>query len=189
MALLIFDIAASIADCVCTELKRPRPDAEDPEAPGWAGDCVVHPGAVVAFERCCDKGGSQSWVTALDGQPTVSFPIPDPIGLSSSCNDGHTYIQRYEVGALRCVCWGDDDGKPCSSDVKEQDAFKVIGDLTAILTALECCFNDDNIASNPCHDRQWRLQEYHLVGPEGVCAGAVATIAVEVSAPCCPEEG
>jgi hypothetical protein len=175
MANVIFDIAAALSDCICVELKRKRPEAEDPAAEGWSGDCCVHPGSGVAFERCCD-GNAQAWVTALDGLPTVSFPTPDGQGLSN-CDDGHTFVQRYELGALRCVAWGGDDGTPPNCERKEQDALNVMGDLTALLRAVQCCLDND--------DRQWRLQEYHLIGPEGVCVASVVTIAVEVPAPCC----
>lgn len=167
-----FAIAADLAQCVESALK-----AEDRGEDVWAGECCVRPGSQVAWDTCCE-GAGQAWVVMQTGYPTTTFPIMDTATSETSCTTGIvSLVLNFEIGVLRCVCA---DG--CDCDDHELAASRIMGDLGAILNALNCCFQ---AATDDC-DKGWRLNMMEMLGPQGGCAGVKVHIAVNTDYPCCP---
>lgn len=169
-----FALASALTACICPLLK-----SEDrPEAQRWDGDCCIYPGpGPAAWDNCCETNG-QLTITVLPGFPSSTFPNQDQTP-RNGCG-ALAQAVGFEITVLRCVCAMQENGEPCTCEQREQDAANILGDLTAVLTGINCCFADQY------EDEEWFLNGWRLVGPEGGCGGAVVTVTVEMDNPCCP---
>jgi hypothetical protein len=82
----------------------------------------------------------------------------------ASC--GTLWGADVDLYVLRCVRSVDESGNPPTGGQIDEDAFNVIADATALLSALTC---DSSIGG--CSSRG--LDGYRLVGPKGGCLAVV----------------
>lgn len=173
MALNTFDpmvIAALISDCVCAALVEQNPDVEVA--------CCIRPGSQISFDSCPEDGTVNSWVALQSGYPTITFPNQDASSTTTSCDQGTSMALAYEIGVVRGAC-----SDFCACDIAEATAAQIFGDLNAVLKALACCL--DLADPYDQDDKNWRLQNFALFGPEGGCAGVKINILVHAAFPCC----
>lgn len=143
-----------LLDCAADELDR-LPEV-DPALDGAPERRYVAPGAVVAWDNCCDGQlvvrVARAWPanpfpTKVLAQVPCSYPIAVQIGLS----------------IVRCVAVLDDRGRAPSADETHADGHQMVSDMGALLRAIECCLDED--AGDTVID-QWAP-----LGPNGGCAG------------------
>lgn len=180
MAFDVEAVAVALLGCVCTELAKPRTD--DPDLPGWVGECCVLPGNQAMIVDCCPTGG-QAWVVLQNSYPTTRFPAQD-VGSSQAKCGQIGFATIFEIGVTRCVCVAQDDGSDCTCDEKEQDASNIFADLKATLTGIICCFTQSGLVG--CDEDDFRIMSFSPLANQGGCGGHTVTVAVLQPMPCCP---
>lgn len=174
-----FAIAMQISDCVCVALKDPARGAEV-----WSGDCCIIAGGSGSWDNCCESAGTM-WVAMVGGYPTNAFPAQARTPLTNCIGTATSQAVDFEIGVVRCVCTMQEDGSDCGCEQRERDAHAVMGDLSAVLSALACCF-DDSVSSNSVCDSPWILNSWRSLGRMGGCAGIAVSITLETDSICCP---
>lgn len=166
-----FTTATKLTDCICPVLK-----SEDREEDAWTGHCCVWPGNSSSLASCCESGGSLS-VNVVNGWPTTTFPNQE--ARPWKCNM-LSWATVYEIKVNRCVGFTTDD---CDCECKERGAYRVLGDLRAVLQGIVCCFSaDDDI--DTC--AQYVINGWQILPAEGGCSGVQVTVTVETDPICCP---
>lgn len=173
-----FTTAASLVDCICAALKSDLRDKED----RWNGECCIFPGGnPPASLQCCEGGGVLS-VNIQSGAPTTRFPAPD--GTADGCGQAiKGMATNYVIKSTRCV------GLPsieCGCDCREKNAYRLLGDLDAMLSGIACCFKPSD---NEYDCTAYVLNSWSLLPASGGCSGVLINITVESDGVCCPEEG
>lgn len=132
-----FDLLVNLAACVQSEIDKKAADqtVTPVTVEIQPGDHVVSP--------ITDEGCSKAWVRLLTGY------MAESVGNESvqDGNCGKLLGLEIEVGILRCMTWGDEDGNPPDAETN-LTAFKAqCEDMDLMLRAINCCeaVNDNGL--------------------------------------------
>lgn len=156
---MIFEAMAELATCLCAELKKDgSPDL---------CFCGLVPGdaAMDQYAGDCETKCGMAWVRLITAYPATGVATPSEV--PGNCNSGLAF--EIEVGAVRCISVGEDDGSPPSAEELLAATDLQIRDMVAMHRAILCCD-----AINP---KDSLLNNYAPVGPTSV-VGGIWTISV-----------
>lgn len=119
---------------------------------------LVAPGALVAFDDCCD---GQVWARLDNIAPTQGSNPANRSGMHG-CSVPH-FLATMELGVTRCAHTVSDRGKAPSAAQITSDGEQSIDDMAALLGVLRCLPDIRAVVS-------WTPQ-----GPEGGCHGGFWT--------------
>lgn len=127
----IFDRLVALAACVCVQLAEDSPDLE-------LCFCGVLPGeGVAAAYGFTEDGhcGGMAWVRMGNTYPSQGVGIPS--ALVGNCN--FELSITIEVGVLRAVEFGDDQGNMPSAEELLGQSAQQYKDMVSLLAAIQCC--------------------------------------------------
>lgn len=160
----VFDRMAALAGCLCRILS----DQE-------RGTCFcgVVPGAdvaVAAASECVDADHGSTcgvaWVRMTSFYPSNGVAVVSERPGNCSTGVGLT----IEMGVVRCVTWGDEQGNGPTDAEMLESAREQYADLMAMRQAVACCGDDDD----------WQIVSYMPSGPDGGILGGTLTLEVEI---------
>lgn len=156
---MIFEALAELATCLCSELTKDG-------SPGLCF-CGLVPGDAAGDQYAgdCEQNG-MAWVRLVTAYPATGVAVPSET--PGNCNDGLGF--EIEVGAMRCISAGEDDGSPPSAEELLAATDLQIRDMMAMRRAILCCD-----ALNP---KDLLLNSYGPIGPAGILVGGVWTLSV-----------
>lgn len=152
----IQELLTDLAACLCVTL-------EDWGLPTPCF-CGVLPGQIVAldyFGGCEDDacGDGMAWVRMAGLYPAAAVGVPQQI--SGNC-DASLGLD-LEIGVMRCISAGENDGSPVSPQELADAAFQQSQEALAMRAAVACC--------SPLTSKQYILGIYTPYGPEGGMVG------------------
>lgn len=161
----VHDLLTDLAACLCVTL-------EDWGLPTPCF-CGVLPGLNVAldyFGGCEDGscGNGMAWVRLNSVYPAIGVGIQS----QTAGNCGTTLGIDIEIGVVRCISAGEDDGGPVPAQELADAAFLQSQDALAMRAAVACCA--------PLTSRDYVLGIYTPYGPEGGAVGGTWTMVVAV---------
>lgn len=168
MSLSLETLSVNLMACVCAAL----------QAAGWQGECCIEPSQNPALDACCGDGG-QAWVALQNIYPSTHFPVSDLQTSPVPCGQVQL-VTQWEIGFTICACAGQDDGSPCSCEIREQNAMDVFKYLEATLAGVLCCFSGSD-----CED--FVISGAAPLPRGGLCAGGTVTLLYGQPMPCCEE--
>ena len=152
---LVFGRLAALASCLCAELKDPINEVPD------VCFCGLIPGNAIPVEYTgdCDDMCGAAWVRLISVYPS------DAIGVivTEPGNCLHGIGIDLEMGIIRCLSVGDEQGNPPPPEELLAATDLAIRDATLMMKALACC------ESIPPKDVV--LGQYQPIGPEGGIIG------------------
>lgn len=136
--------------------------------------CMVYPGETrppMAGCGCeCDDGQGVAWVRYL--RETEILPTTIRKGFGGACqNTGHLQLS-LEAGVYRCVEVPDPDDNSARCDENTADALAREMDKEIVLSVLKCC--------KALEELNVTVVSTGMIGPSGGCAGAFATVTVDL---------
>lgn len=156
-----YPVLIQLAACLEEEIQKRRLPK-----PNFSG---VLPGSMALIEYCGfadDECGGQAWTRQVNEFASTTFPEPDVRALCTS-----PMAFTIEVGVVRCIGVGDDDGSPLTMAEQLAATRLQLADKAAARAAIQCCVGK--------MDLQYNLGEYTPYGPEGGCVGGFWTITVQ----------
>jgi len=159
------ELLTDIAACLCVTLEE------------WGLPptcfCGVLPGQTVAidyFGGCDDEscGNGMAWVrlAALYPAQIVGVPMQTP----GNCDS--TLGMDLEIGVVRCISAGEDDGSPVSPEELAASTYLQSQDALAMRAAMACC--------SPLTSKDFILGAYTPYGPDGLVVGGTWTAVVVI---------
>lgn len=126
----------------------------------------ILPGQLVAFDYCGgDECGGQTWVRLSSLYPSNNFPATDP-----TLNTWGTMAAVIEVGTVRCAPLPDRGDEFPTAEQYLDATREALADMAAMRRAI--CKYLSSI------ERDFILNPYVPVGPEGGCLGGIWTVTV-----------
>lgn len=135
---------------------------------------------LVAWDHCCEQGGGQLRVRAVQTYDTNPFPAP--ASTPSPC--WRTGAVDVEVSVMRCAATMDDRGNPPPDTELDAEAARIHADRMAMLAALKCDFVADGTLDE---DRPMVNVRWQALGPQGGCVGGQVTVTLGLSECPCQE--
>lgn len=142
---------------------------------------LVHlaPGAVPAWDSCCE-GGGQLYLRLGDVVPTGGdgspFPTKDTVQKGVGCGV-RLLAFRLHLGVIRCAHSISNNGSPPTADEMSEDAASAVTDMAILLDVIECTVPELRGIMKVNLDR-WTPQ-----GVSGGCAGGEWTFHIALD-PC-----
>ena len=147
-----------LSNCVCQTL------AVQSEPVCW---CGLYPGALPAWDYCGGCASTtcgMSYISLIGAYPFGGLGVPEN---NAECGSGLGAI--IQVGVLRCLPSGGDDGEPPGVEEMSETSILLFNDMMAVRDAALCCFEDDV-----------QLREYTAAAPQGGCSGGQWTMHIEL---------
>lgn len=159
----LFTRLAGLAECLCREI------AEDPDLPEPCF-CGVVPGdaAISNYAGDCGDVCGMAWVRLMG--LFASTGVTEINALPGNCSGELSAV--VEIGILRCIDNGDDQGNPPPPEELLAATDLQVRDALAMQRALVCCSDID--------PKSWVLGSYSPTGPLGGIYGGTwqATVVV-----------
>lgn len=133
-----------------------------------AGRTLLQPGAVPAWDDCCDRQITVRvlGVTSLRPQGVTNRVA----GFDPSC--GQRWTIAIGVQVIQCVSVPDDRGRAPTPQALTQEANSVLADAELVFKTLTCDLDTDRYRVT--------VVEWMPLGPEGGCAGGEWRVELEV---------
>jgi hypothetical protein len=160
-----YELLTDLAACLCVTL-------EDWGLPPTCF-CGVLPGQSVAldyFGGCEDDscGNGMAWVRLAALYPAMVVGVPN----QTPGNCDTTLGIDFEIGVVRCISAGLDDGEPVPVEELAASTYLQTQDALAMRAAMACC--------SPLTSKDYVLGAYTPYGPEGLVVGGTWTAVVVI---------
>jgi hypothetical protein len=154
------DALQTLASCLCAAVQ-----ASGGPTPCF---CGVVPGDGIAADYACNEGcdGGMAWVRLTSAYPSKVLGAQN----TEEANCNLMLGLDFEVGILRCISAGDEQGNPPSAEELLAASDQQMTDLQTLRVAMTCCGYGKDMIVGP----------YTPVGPEGGLVGGFFTIAIQV---------
>ena len=152
---LVFGRLAALATCLCAELQDPINEVPD------VCFCGLIPGNAIPVEYtgdCDDKCGA-AWVRLISVYPSDSIGVI----VTDPGNCSHGIGIDVEMGIIRCISVGDEQGNPPTAAELLAATDLAIRDATLMMKVLNCC--------DAVPPKDMVLGQYQAIGPEGGIIG------------------
>jgi len=158
----VHTLLEAIASCLCAQIVA---DGLPPTC-----FCGVVPGdaAVGNYAGDCEEACGMAWVRLVTAYPASAVGTPNIE--AGNCNAGLGL--EVEVGIMRCISIGDEQGNPPPPEEMLAAAELQTDDMFAMMRAITCC------PSIPSKD--FILSAYTPMGPLGGVVGGTYTIALAI---------
>lgn len=157
----VFNVLAELATCLCRQIKADGlPDL---------CFCGVVPGDAASdqYTGDCSNDG-MAWVRLITAYPANA--VGEPLETPNNCGFGMGL--DIELGIMRCVPVGSDDGDPPTAEELLAATDAQVANMMAMQKAVICC--------PAINMRDTRLNSYVPIGPEGGLNGGTWTISTLV---------
>jgi hypothetical protein len=153
-------LLTGLAACVQVELEK-----DDRPKLCFAG---VVPGAVAAWSYIgdCDGPNGMMWVRLASLYPASA--LGEPNEEARNCNGTHGF--DIEIGVMRAVHWGGEDGEAPTAAELAEDTALLVEDAARVSKGVDCC--------EALKDFTYRLGIYNPAGPQGGVAGGSWSLTV-----------
>jgi len=160
----VFERLTALATCLCAEIQDPANGVPD------VCFCGIVPGEAALGEYAgdCDTKCGMAWIRLVSVYPSNAVGVT----VSTAGNCAHGLGMNVEMGMMRCISVGDDQGNgPTPAELLDASELQ-IADALLMHRALYCC---DAIPG-----RDVILGPYQSLGPQGGLIGGSYGISMAV---------